>query len=157
MIRNFFFIALAIVAVSLTAGFVYFRFNHQTEGYPPVANTCVEQLSSAMLATRMNQELAVPVFADEGVDEVHCVAVPGFVAFELLGKDAIGKNFHVIELSGGKAASGADTILDYCYMQGNNVISQIRIRGREGSISTSTCTYQPQALHTPVVRYDFSK
>lgn len=107
----------------------------------PASSACYDLLAESLETARTRDGVIVPVFDPAKLTHIRCAATPGFVQFEVLGTDASGDTFRIYELSGGRAASGADTIFNYCYQQDGILRSGTRITGRDGTISDPVCKY----------------
>jgi uncharacterized protein (UPF0333 family) len=129
-----------IVFFGLGVGYFFFK---DSNTHVPVSNDCENQLTDAIESARSKSSISVPAFSQKNVTIVHCSAYPGFLTFEITGTDTSGQNFHIYEKTGGKAASGGDSIFDYCYLRDGTVLSQTRVSGRASNVSTSTCSYLP--------------
>lgn len=137
---------IALLISALGFGIYLYTYGTAPSRFPPTSDTCVDMLISSLEAARSNPLVIVPEFSLESVASVRCGTAPGFTTFEITGTDSSGIPFHIIETTGGKAASGADTVFDYCYRKKEAIASQIRITGREGRQSDSTCRYEGFAL-----------
>lgn len=114
---------------------------HVAHRYPPEENECFDQMVSSLEAARSYPSVWIPDFTEDGVAMVRCSRARGFISFEVAGTDTSGQDFHLYEKAGGVAASGADSVFDYCYTRSNVVVSHARISGREGKVSSGTCSY----------------
>lgn len=125
--------------------------------FPPKDNVCFDMLLSALASARSHDEVTVPQFSVEALTHVRCSAEPGMTHGELAGTDMQGNAFTLILTSGGRAASGADTVFDYCYKQNDALVSEVRITGRDGTHSTSSCTYNEATIPSPVSTYLYDR
>lgn len=107
------------------------------------------------MTAKSNDALTVPDFSFDSVHSVKCATAPGMITFTIAGTDSSGKTFRIYETAGGRAASGADSVLDYCYLKDGQVASQIRITGREGKHSAGTCTYDASVVSNPTYSYTY--
>lgn len=145
-------LALTMVIVA-ACGASYWYFSHAA--FPPKSNVCFEMLVSSLDAARSNSVVIVPDFSIDSLRYVRCTAIPGMTHFTIAGIDSFGKEFRIYETIGGRAASGADSIFDYCYTQNGKVVSGTRITGREGKRADSVCTYDAGLLPHSAYSYEY--
>jgi hypothetical protein len=124
--------------------------------FPPKSNGCFDMLVHSLDAARANPAVTVPDFSLDSLRAVRCAAVPSMTTFTIAGVDARGKDFHIYETIGGKAASGGDSVFDYCYTQDGQVVSQVRITGRQGTRSDSACTYDASSIPHATYSYEYT-
>lgn len=149
-------VAIVIVSILLliVAGYAY-RSHLARTAFPPRENVCFNMLIETLQTARTTDGIIVPTFALSAVTSVRCRTAPGFVTYEIAGTDVSGADFHIYQTSGGKAASGGDSVFDYCYTRDGDVVSQTRITGRDGNKSDSVCTYDPAFLSEPSYSYEY--
>lgn len=138
----------------LIAGIGYWYFTTRPI-FPPKSDVCFDMLTSSLETARSNPAVTVPAFSIGSITHVRCAAAPGLTTFAIEGTDSVGRQFSVYETVGGKAASGGDSVFDYCYTQNGKVISQTRITGREGKHSDSACTYDASLIPNPAYSYEY--
>lgn len=138
----------------LIAGIGYWHFTARPT-FPPKSDVCFDMLTSSLESARSNPAITVPAFPIDSITRVRCAAAAGLTTFAIEGTDSAGKQFSVFETVGGKAASGADSVFDYCYTQNGKVISQARITGREGKRSDSACAYDTSLIPHPAYSYEY--
>lgn len=142
-------VAFSLCLIVFASAYVYHsRTTIQTD------SVCYGQLTQSLEAARSNEKVIVPDFVLSQLMHIKCVATPGFVQFELEGKDAAGITFRIYEMVGGRAASGGDSIFNYCYEQDGVLRSGIRITGRAGTFSTPRCTYDTTFTGTETYMFD---
>lgn len=138
----------------LVAGIGYWHFATRPI-FPPKSDVCFDMLTSSLESARSNSAVIVPAFPMDSITRVRCAAAPGLTTFAIEGTDSAGKQFSVLETVGGKAASGGDSVFDYCYTQNGKVLSQTRITGREGKHSDSACAYDAFLIPHPAHSYEY--
>lgn len=134
-------VALIGIVGGLAAWAVLHDRNAANNTYPPVGNHCYESAQELLAMLRQRGDVTVPAFTAEDVRMMECAAVRGTIQFEIAGIAADGADFRVNYLAGGVAASGADSISDYCYISRSEIVSGKRITGREGAISSPRCAF----------------
>lgn len=142
-----------LLAVLLCGISYWHSISHPT--FPPKSNVCFEMLTSSLEAAKSNPAIKVPDFSLDSITHVRCTAVPGMTNFTITATDSAGKEFHLYETIGGKAASGGDSAFDYCYTQEGKTVSQTRVTGREGKHSDSACVYNASLLPHPTDSYEY--
>ncbi|HWU24286.1 MAG TPA: hypothetical protein VN086_00860 [Candidatus Paceibacterota bacterium] len=144
-----------LVLLGMLVGVISYWYFVARPAYPSASDVCVGMITSSIEAARSNPAVTVPDFSLHSIRHVRCEAVPGMTHFVIAGTDSSGKEFHIYETTGGKAASGGDSVFDYCYTQNGTVVSQVRITGRDGNRSDSACTYGASLLGDPTHSYIF--
>ncbi|MDB5265915.1 MAG: hypothetical protein JWM39_628 [Parcubacteria group bacterium] len=141
---------LLLILVALVLCGMGYEYVVSHQAFPPKSNVCFEMLTSSLEVAKSNPAIRVPNFSLDSIRYIRCAAIPGITNFTIAGIDSFGKEFRIYETVGGRAASGGDSILDYCYTQDGKIISQIRITGHEGKHSNSACIYDESLLAHPV-------
>lgn len=143
-----------VLCISLLAcRFVFFP------GFPPHGVVCAD-LAFEEIATLQNSKALIPEsfrFDDGGVRHFRCDAVRGFVQFEMSGNDASGHAFYLHGIAGGVAASGADSVLDVCYVSDGQTVTDVRFAGRSGTQSAGTCAYDGSLFTAPLSSYRYDR
>lgn len=147
--------SIGIAILVCGGGYIGYRHFFIRAAFPPTSNQCFEMLKESLTAAKSNNALTVPDFSFDSVGSVKCVTAPGMITFTIAGTDSLGKTFRIYETAGGRAASGADSILDYCYLKDGEMVSQVRVTGREGKHSTGTCSYDASAVPNPAYSYTY--
>ncbi len=102
-------------------------------------NECISLIQESIENDRIKDIIKAPLFTSDGITQMRCNLTKGFTQFEVSGVDTEGEDFSIFQTSGGMAASGADSVYNYCYLKNNQQVSGIRITGRQSATSTPTC------------------
>lgn len=153
-------ILISIAAVALitgaAAGYVLHARSHR---FPPVGVICADQAFESLSNSQANPEL-IPnpfTYAKANIAHFRCAAGVGFSQYEMSGIDDAGHAFYIHSSAGGMAASGADSLLDFCYVKDGAVVTQLRISGRAGNRSEGRCSYDPDFLKDAQSQYEYFK
>lgn len=139
--RSFSFLAGVCVAVAGIA--VGISLAGQRASFPPHDNACYAMAIESLESLRMRGEVTVPEYTAQMVTRMRCQAVPGLIHFEIEGADSDGADFQLYYAAGGMAASGADTVSDFCYIRNGKMVSGRRVTGRESVSSAPQCRFDP--------------
>ncbi len=140
--------AAAVVAIGVFKG-------HET--FPPRGVFCAEQ-SLELLAMAQQDTDVIPqpfAYAHSEVSHFRCAASPGFTQYEISGRDTAGHSFYVHSILGGRAASGSDSVSDFCYVRDGEVVTRRKISGREGIRSEGTCSFDSSFPASPSSQYEY--
>jgi hypothetical protein len=125
--------------------------------FPPQHVVCVDQALEEITSVQSGK-MSLPesfIFTNKDIRHFRCASVLGFMQFEMSGLDETGHVFYIHAIAGGTAASGADSLFDFCYQRDGRTITQVRYSGRRGTQSIGTCSYDETLLASPNSNYRY--
>ncbi len=98
----------------------------------------------------------IPEFNFSDITYFRCASTIGFNQYEITGRDKNGQSFYIHKDEGGMAASGADSIYNFCYKQNDIIIRNEKLYGREPTREAGTCFWTNDFPSEPTSTYEYN-
>ncbi len=123
--------------------------------FPPSNTLCFDSFTNA-LNNGYADGFRIPAFNFRDVSHFRCASRLGFDQYEIRATDKEGHSFYIHKDGGGMAASGADTVYNFCYKKDNNIIRNEKLSGRESTKEIGTCFWTDNFPSNPTSEYEFN-
>ncbi len=123
--------------------------------FPPKNSECFDRFMD-VAQTGYADGFHIPQFNSSAVTAFRCASQLGFDQYEITATDTEGHSFYIHKDEGGMAASGADGVYDFCYIQDGKVIKSEKLIGHNPP-EAGTCVWTDGFPSAPTSTYSFSK